>query len=129
MIVHESDLVLAFQHTRPSYDTHIVVVPKPHIESLTSLTEADEPAVRELLKVVREVARTVEISEGGARVTTNVGRYQESKHLHVHVVSGRVTSTRARRSALGKRAPSVRVKGQSPGVAADSDRWCAGCRS
>jgi hypothetical protein len=25
---------------------------------------------------------------GEARVLTNVGRYQESKHLHVHVMSG-----------------------------------------
>ena len=87
-IVHETARVLAFHHTRPRYDTHVVVVPKMHITSLTTLTEADEPVVRELLRVVQDVARTVERSQGAARVTTNVGRYQESKHLHVHVVSG-----------------------------------------
>ena len=87
-IVHETARVLAFHHTQPSYETHIVVVPKVHITSLTTLTEADEPVVRELLRVVQQVARTVEQSQGAARVITNLGRYQESRHLHVHVVSG-----------------------------------------
>ena len=87
-IVHDGKAVLAFHHTRPRYDTHIVVVPKAHITSLTTLTEADEPVVRELLRVVLEVTRMIEQSQGKARVITNVGHYQESKHLHVHVVSG-----------------------------------------
>lgn len=87
-VVHDGSGVLAFHHIRPSYETHLVVVPKAHLTSLTTLTAADEPVVRELLEVVQEVARLVEHSHGAARVITNVGRYQESKHLHVHVVSG-----------------------------------------
>ena len=88
MVVHDGEGVLAFHHTRPRYDTHIVVVPKRHVSSLTSLTDADAPVVRELLEVVQEVSRLVEQSHGAARVITNLGRYQEPKHLHVHVVSG-----------------------------------------
>ena len=30
--VHETERVLAFHHTRPSYPVHIVVVPKMHYE-------------------------------------------------------------------------------------------------
>jgi len=86
-VVHESDAVLAFHHTRPAWKTHYVVVPKRHIASLTTVTESDEPVVRELLSVVQELARQVETSQGAARVLTNLGDYQDSKHLHVHVVS------------------------------------------
>ena len=87
-IVRDTAGVLAFHHTRPRYETHVVVVPRTHISSLTTLTEKDEPVVRELLRVVRDVASEVEQTTGAARVITNIGAYQESKHLHVHVVSG-----------------------------------------
>ena len=44
--------VLAFPHTRPSYPTHIVVIPKRHISSLLALEEADHLVLLELLSVV-----------------------------------------------------------------------------
>jgi len=37
---------------------------------------------------VQQVAREVERTHGAAGVLTNLGRYQDSKHLHVHVYSG-----------------------------------------
>ena len=87
-VVHEDDRVLAYHHTRPFWPTHVVVVPKRHIASFTSVTAEDEDDVRALLRVVQQVARQVEQSEGAAAVLTNLGRYQDSKHLHVHVSSG-----------------------------------------
>ena len=87
-VVHQDDLVLAFHHTRPFWDVHIVVVPKRHIASLTTVTANDEADVRALLSVVQRIAREVEVEHGAAAVLTNLGRYQDSKHLHVHVHSG-----------------------------------------
>ena len=86
--VAETEHVLAFRHTRPHWRTHIVVVPKRHIASLTALSAADDALVLELLRVVREVAAVVEADEGGAHVVTNLGTYQDSKHLHFHVYGG-----------------------------------------
>ena len=87
-IVQETDRVLAFHHTRPHWAVHIVVVPKRHIPSLTNIGPDDEPLLTELLRVVRDVAAMVELEQGGARVVTNLGKYQESKHLHFHVGAG-----------------------------------------
>ena len=39
--VLETDNVLAYKHTRPFWETHIVVVPKKHIPSLLSLEESE----------------------------------------------------------------------------------------
>jgi histidine triad (HIT) family protein len=33
-LVAETDRVLAFHHTSPAWDTHIVVIPKQHVRSL-----------------------------------------------------------------------------------------------
>jgi histidine triad (HIT) family protein len=87
-VVHDDDLTLAFHHTRPFWSTHIVVVPKRHIASFTTLTAGDEDDVRALLDVVQRIARQVEVAEGAAAVLTNLGAYQDSKHLHVHIHSG-----------------------------------------
>ncbi|NGN92907.1 HIT domain-containing protein [Nocardioides sp. KC13] len=87
-VVHEDEHVLAFHHTRPFWEVHIVVVPKRHIGSLTTVGADDEDDVRRLLGVVQAVARNIELEHGAAAVLTNLGAYQDSKHLHVHVHSG-----------------------------------------
>ncbi|MEJ7833878.1 MAG: HIT domain-containing protein [Nocardioides sp.] len=83
-VVVEDHLTLAYHHTRPLWETHIVVVPVRHLASLTTVTSADERDVRALLEVVQRVARQVEAANGAAAVLTNLGSYQDSKHLHVH---------------------------------------------
>ena len=87
-VVHEDDQVLAFHHTKPFWPVHVVVVPKRHIASLTRASATDEADISALLKVVQSVARDVEAEEGAAAVLTNLGAYQDSKHLHVHIHSG-----------------------------------------
>lgn len=87
-VVHEDDHVLAFHHTRPFWQVHIVVIPKRHIPSLIELGAATQTDLRALFAAVQQVARAVEAEHGAAAVLTNLGRYQDSKHLHVHVHSG-----------------------------------------
>ncbi|MBG6098600.1 histidine triad (HIT) family protein [Nocardioides luteus] len=86
--MYEDEHVLAFHHTRPFWAVHIVVVPKRHIGSLTTVSAEDETDVRELFDVVQTVARDVEREHGAAAVLTNLGAYQDSMHLHVHIHSG-----------------------------------------
>ena len=75
-VVHDDTYVLAFHHTRPYWPTHIVVVPKRHLASLTTVTEEDEPDLRALLAVVQRIARAVEHTYGAAGLLTNLGAYQ-----------------------------------------------------
>jgi histidine triad (HIT) family protein len=94
-VVLETDEFLAYHHTRPFWPVHIVVIPKRHVPSLTDLGGADPSLVARLLEVVRTVAADVERAHGAARVLTNLGRYQDSKHLHFHVNSGEPLRPRA----------------------------------
>ena len=87
-IVRETDNVLAYHHTRPFWPTHIVVIPKRHISSLLTLEESDGPLLLELIGVVQAVAKEVLAEHGACRVLTNLGKYQDSKHLHWHVSAG-----------------------------------------
>jgi histidine triad (HIT) family protein len=86
--IRETANVLAYHHTRPFWPVHIVVIPKRHISSLLTLEEADATLLLELFQVIREVAQQVVAEHGACRVLTNLGAYQDSKHLHWHVSAG-----------------------------------------
>ena len=86
--VMETDNVLAFHHTQPFYPVHVVVIPKRHVESLLSLKKEDDALLIELLEIVKQVAAQVLAQQGACRVLTNLGEYQDSKHLHWHVAAG-----------------------------------------
>ncbi|MDQ2913359.1 MAG: HIT family protein [Chloroflexota bacterium] len=85
--IRETDDVLAYRHTRPFFKTHFVVVPKRHIASLLDPSLSDGELLA-LLHVVRDMAAVLVAARGACRITTNLGDYQDSKHLHWHVFSG-----------------------------------------
>jgi histidine triad (HIT) family protein len=87
-IVFEDELVLAFHHTKPHWPVHIVVIPKSHIPSFTNLGSHKPEYLFHLILVVQKVTRVVEEKYGSARVLTNLGEYQDSKHLHFHINFG-----------------------------------------
>jgi len=86
--VIETPNVLAYHHTRPYYPVHIVVIPKKHIASLLTLEASDAELLAELFDVIQQVASAVVSEHGACRVLTNLGQYQDSKHLHWHVAFG-----------------------------------------
>ena len=86
--VIETDNVLAFHHTRPFWPVHIVVIPKHHVSSLLTLETSDDALLAELFAVIKQIAAQVVAEHGGARVLTNLGQYQDSKHLHFHINFG-----------------------------------------
>lgn len=84
--VLETKNVLAFHHTKPFWPVHIVVVPKEHIDSLLTLN--NESLLIEIMGVIKEVSNRVTKTHGACRILTNLGEYQDSKHLHFHVCFG-----------------------------------------
>ena len=87
--VLETENVLAYHHTRPFWETHVVVVPKSHVDSLLTV---ENDLLIELMDVAKKVAAQILDEKGAARVLTNLGNYQDSKHLHFHVYTGRQIS-------------------------------------
>lgn len=87
-VVIETADVIACHHTRPYWPLHIVVIPKNHVPSLLDLGSGGEAVLTSVFAVVRQVAAAMVAEHGACRVGTNLGSYQDSKHLHVHVAWG-----------------------------------------
>lgn len=90
-IVYESDEVLAFRDINPEAPTHILLIPKRHVNSAHELGEAHAAELIELFRAAAELAEAEGIRESGYRVVTNVGRGagQSVFHLHFHLIGGR----------------------------------------
>ena len=84
----ENELVFAFHHTNPIWEHHVVLLPRKHIESPVTLEEADNVLLLELMRAAKAIAADFMALAGGARVYTNLGDYQSSKHLHWHIGAG-----------------------------------------
>jgi histidine triad (HIT) family protein len=65
-----------------------VVIPKKHIASFATLQVDETPILLEIVEVLKSIAERMEREYGAARILTNLGKYQDSKHLHFHVSSG-----------------------------------------
>lgn len=89
--VHETESVLAFRDIAPAAPTHVLVVPKRHVEDVRTVEPAHGEVLVEMLAVANEVARAEGISDSGYRVLFNVGADagQTVFHLHMHVVGGK----------------------------------------
>lgn len=81
----ETDNVLAFYHTKPSWTFHVVVVPKKH---MLNLLDADQSTLNEILEVIKRVIMKNNLAASNYKIVTNGGSFQDSKHLHFHILSG-----------------------------------------
>lgn len=88
-IVEETPTVLAFHHTKPSYTLHIVIVPRQHIARLVDVE--DMMLVKEVFEIAKKIILRLGLHETSYRIITNGGFFQDSKHLHFHLVSGEKT--------------------------------------
>jgi histidine triad (HIT) family protein len=90
-IVYEDDRVIAFNDIKPQAPTHVLVVPKRHIESLNDLQQDDDEIVGELIRRAAAIAKERGVSADGFRTVFNTNRDggQTVFHIHVHLLGGR----------------------------------------
>jgi len=89
--VYSDDEIVAFKDIQPQAPTHILVIPKKHIEGADMLTpgEDTELAGRLILTAAR-IAEQFHL-EKGYRIQTNVGEHgcQTVRHIHFHLLGGK----------------------------------------
>jgi len=93
-IIYQDESVVCFRDIHPLAPTHILVVPKKHIDSLVAMTEADLPLMGALVKAANLMAKKEKIAERGYRLVINCGKEgtQAVPHLHMHLLGGRQLS-------------------------------------
>ena len=89
--VFKDDICFAFEDLSPQAPTHILIIPRDHIDSLDKADSGDKSALGHLLLTAAEIARELGFADDGYRVVinTNSDGGQTVFHLHVHLLAGR----------------------------------------
>lgn len=84
--VLETDSVVAVNDVNPVAETHIVIIPKKHIDSVLSVGGSDASDIIDMFAVARELVKSKKLA--AFRLAFNGGSYQHVPHLHMHLLSG-----------------------------------------
>ena len=87
-IVFENDHIVAFKDIHPKAPTHILIVPRKHVESINHLGSEDRDVIAEIILVAPKIAEIMKTKDG-YKLAFNVGRKggQIVDHLHMHLLA------------------------------------------
>ena len=88
--VYEDETVYAFRDINPQAPTHVLVVPKAHIDDCNGITTENSAVIAHIFEVIPQIAKA-EGLEGCYRVVSNCGADagQTVQHLHFHILGGK----------------------------------------
>lgn len=90
-VVYSDDNVIAFRDINPQAPTHILIIPRTHLESLNDAPVHDAAMLGALFHAVAQIAAQEGIAASGYRtvINTGAGAGQSVFHLHLHLLGGR----------------------------------------
>ena len=88
--VYEDETVFAFRDINPQAPTHVLVVPKQHMEDVNDVTAENSAVVAHIFEVIPQIAKAEGLTNG-YRVVSNCGADagQTVPHLHFHILGGK----------------------------------------
>ena len=91
--VYEDELVYAFRDINPQAPTHVLVVPKLHMEDTNDVSGENSAVIAHIFEVIPQIAKAEGLANG-YRVVSNCGADagQTVHHLHFHILGGRALS-------------------------------------
>ena len=91
--VYEDETVYAFRDINPQAPTHILVVPKTHMDDCNAVTAENSAVIAHIFEVIPQIAKA-EGLVNGYRVASTCGpdSGQTVPHLHFHILGGRTLS-------------------------------------
>lgn len=90
-ILYRDDMVTVFRDIHPIADTHILIVPNRHINSVNDLERSDDSLIAHMIINAKEMAAREGVAESGYRLIINTGPDggQSVQHLHLHLIAGK----------------------------------------
>ncbi len=87
-IVYENDDYIAFNDIYPKADTHILIIPKKHIESFHTTSEKeDKKIIKWLYDVAWEIVENKWLNWCKLLMNSWKENWQEVFHVHLHLMS------------------------------------------
>src|SRR4051794_14896811 len=88
--VRAADGFVAVRDINPRADTHHLVLPERHVDSFREIGEFPANEAKRMLEFIAETAREAGLDDYRIVVNVGEGAGQTVRHLHWHVLGGRV---------------------------------------
>ena len=89
-IVYEDEWCLAFRDINPQAPTHVLLIPKKEIDTLSSATPEDQSLLGHMMLAAGKVARKLGVGDTFRLVVNNGAEAGQTVfHLHLHILAGR----------------------------------------
>lgn len=85
-IIYKDDTTIAFPDINPIAATHVLIVPKNHIESVSTIGKSDGPDLIAMFNAASKISKEKGIDS--FRLSFNAGKFQHVPHLHMHLLAG-----------------------------------------
>ena len=89
--VYKDENVIAFRDINPQAPTHILIIPREHIETLNDIGQSHVELLGAMQLTASYLAKEEGINEKGFRTVFNCNRAagQTVFHIHLHLLGGR----------------------------------------
>lgn len=87
--VYDDDQVVAFDDLNPQAPTHVLVVPREHIERISDIDEQQAELVGRLFVAANQVAQDRNLDDYRLVMNCGEGAGQSVWHIHLHLLGGR----------------------------------------
>lgn len=90
-VVREDDLALAFADIHPQAPTHVLIIPKIHVETVQEMGPEHDEYLLAMFAAARAIARDSGLAADGYRLVLNCRERagQSVFHVHMHLLGGR----------------------------------------
>jgi len=89
-IVYEDELCMAFRDINPQAPTHVLLIPKKEIATLSGADVGDQALLGHMMLAAAKVARQLGVEDAFRLVVNNGAAAGQSVfHLHLHILAGR----------------------------------------
>lgn len=85
--VYEDDICIAIQDINPQAKTHLLVIPKKEISSISEIDKTDLPIISHLVWVAKDLMSANKIPGYQLKWNVNKEGGQEVFHIHLHVLA------------------------------------------
>ena len=86
-LVYQDERIVAFPDLYPKAPTHIIIIPRKHIQSLNNVIDGELSLFTDMIKAAKRIARDKGIYDRGYKLVINTGKEggQVIQHLHMHL--------------------------------------------
>ena len=88
-VAYEDDDLLAIHDINPQAPVHLLVIPKRHVEKVSSLQAQDAGLIEKVVRGAQKIAAQNHWEDFRLVFNNGAGAGQSVFHIHLHLLSGR----------------------------------------